>query len=877
MHPSDPAHRPPGFFRVLQLLLRLSFRRTFNAVTTGLDREGRKKGPAGERQAGPRKATGRRKRSGWFWLLVIFVIFQLNGVQMSCGYLQKLCLQLGIESSGQTDHYLVDSDRFAHWLETDLEDLRELEAKGDPTGKGIETVQASAMQVFRRVLRPLDDWLTPGERAEHLARMDRLWRSGDDRWLVPVSDFPIPAPGVFGFPGVGEPLARGVTLLLIYLVICLVFIDLGMKNTDLGSVEGDLVWLHTFPVPSWTLFAARLFQYTIATVFGWFVFLPLLLTCAWTAHRLTVALPLALLGTLYLNFTVACGRFLGETWLRQRFSVRILKNLQGLFTLIGVIGLFAQLYMLNEGVPRAGILRLLESAHDPGSNPAGWPLVLVLGSPATAWIAACMALFTLALGAVTLTILSRLVKRGLLRQSGTYRGVRTPGKRDAVTRVTGVLSKELRLLMRDRNLLVQTVILPILLLGLQFSFVEDLMEILTKLPSRLATAAFSVGTYGLASSSMASLAIEQRALWILFTLPVPIEQVLFRKAALWGAVAATLTTGVIGIGLFHAGIPGPEGILELVLAVIGILLFALIGTCLGALGTDPFEPEVRLRLDPAKVKIFMYLMASHAAILLVQSIGAKVAMTLLLGAFAYALVQDLRREIPYLLEPVEGPPPIITLSDGIYCVLGFFVSQQLISLFLIHAFDMENLGLVLNASFGASGLLVFLLSRSSFWRRGVTDLPTFWPRDEARSFGGLMRGVPVGLFYGLSAGLVGIGYMITLMNTHPVLWVESQKTALDPGNPWFLVLAILAAPLFEEYIFRGLVMRGLEASVSPRHAVFGSALLFALVHPTLSFFPVLALGIGTALAYQRSRSLAAAMVTHAVYNALVVTVQAGLI
>lgn len=873
MHLPDPGSRPtPGVLTVLFLLLRVSFRRTLNAIVSGVNREGRKKGPAGERSTEPRKATGRRKRSGWFFMVVVVGIFMLNGVQLSGGYLQRLTLQLGIETAPVTGRYYTDTRLYPQWLERDLEELRVLESQATPQAGSIKALESGAIRLFPRILAPLDPWLTPSERAAHLERMERRWRSSDREWLVVVDDFPVPAEGLFGFPGIGEPLARGVAWLILYLVICLIFIDLGMKNTDLGTVEGDLPWLYTFPVPASTLFAARLFQYTIGTVFGWFVFLPLLFTCAITTDSFGIALGRAFFGTLFLNLLVACFRFLGETWLRQTFSVHVLKNLQALFTIVGVIGLFAQLYMLNQGLPRTAIQWLIEGTHDPLWSPAGLPLLLALRQEGLAALAGGMALVSGVLVPATLWILSRLVSRGLLRQAGAYRGVRRAAAGSAARGVTGVLSKELRLLFRDRNLMAQAVILPILILVLQFSFIEDLLDVLTKVPSRLAAAAFTVGTYGLASSAVASLAVEQRALWLLFTFPVCFEKILLRKALFWGGVATMLTSGVVLLGLLHAGIPGPQGLLELAIAGIGILLFALIGTCLGALGTDPFEPELRLRLDPGKVKIFMYLMMSHAVILLLQTPAQKIAMTLLLSAFAYALLQDLRREIPYLLEPVDGPPPIITLSDGIYCVMGFFVSQQLISIFLVQAFEIEHIGLVVNTSFAVAGFLVYVLSRLSFRHRGITDVPAFWsPAAVGRSSLG------TGVLHGLGAGILAIFYMIALMELEPTLWAETQKSAIGPGDPWFMALAILAAPVFEEYIFRGLVLRGFEASLSPRRALVGSALLFALVHPLTSFLPVLVLGLATGLAFQRTGSLAAAVLTHALYNALVVTVQAGLL
>jgi membrane protease YdiL (CAAX protease family) len=56
--------------------------------------------------------------------------------------------------------------------------------------------------------------------------------------------------------------------------------------------------------------------------------------------------------------------------------------------------------------------------------------------------------------------------------------------------------------------------------------------------------------------------------------------------------------------------------------------------------------------------------------------------------------------------------------------------------------------------------------------------------------------------------------------------------------------------------------------MSTFRAVVGSALVFALVHPPIAFFPVLVLAILAATIYERSKLLLAPIAAHATYNAL---------
>jgi ABC-2 type transport system permease protein len=78
-----------------------------------------------------------------------------------------------------------------------------------------------------------------------------------------------------------------------------------------------------------------------------------------------------------------------------------------------------------------------------------------------------------------------------------------------------------------------------------------------------------------------------------------------------------------------------------------------------------------------------------------------------------------------------------------------------------------------------------------------------------------------------------------------------------------LVLAVVAAPLCEEFIFRGLIYGGLRRSMSAPPAMLMSAAIFAVVHPPLSMLPVFVLGLCTAWTYERSKTLLAPMLVHA--------------
>ncbi|MDD5201393.1 MAG: CPBP family intramembrane metalloprotease, partial [Terrimicrobiaceae bacterium] len=88
-----------------------------------------------------------------------------------------------------------------------------------------------------------------------------------------------------------------------------------------------------------------------------------------------------------------------------------------------------------------------------------------------------------------------------------------------------------------------------------------------------------------------------------------------------------------------------------------------------------------------------------------------------------------------------------------------------------------------------------------------------------------------------------------------------------------VALAVIAAPLTEEFVFRGYLYGVLKKHFGPLAAMLASALLFAAVHQNLPAIPALAaLAIGLTLAYELTGSLWAPVVMHALFNSISVVV-----
>jgi membrane protease YdiL (CAAX protease family) len=94
-----------------------------------------------------------------------------------------------------------------------------------------------------------------------------------------------------------------------------------------------------------------------------------------------------------------------------------------------------------------------------------------------------------------------------------------------------------------------------------------------------------------------------------------------------------------------------------------------------------------------------------------------------------------------------------------------------------------------------------------------------------------------------------------------------------------LVLAVVAAPVFEEIVFRGVVLRGLLTHMGPVLAITVQAIVFGLAHfdpvrgtGNIGLIIVLS-GVGAVLggASYLYRRIAPTIIAHAILNAIAMT------
>ena len=182
----------------------------------------------------------------------------------------------------------------------------------------------------------------------------------------------------------------------------------------------------------------------------------------------------------------------------------------------------------------------------------------------------------------------------------------------------------------------------------------------------------------------------------------------------------------------------------------------------------------------------------------------------------------------------------------------------------------ENVGLIIGSLAVHGGVLAVLLA-----------LKKHSPTDAPLGFGVRRDGARAAILIGLAAAVVMLpvtwllGHATTYVAEHLGIPVPAQIAVDRLSNSDSIVLkvylsafAVLLAPVVEEILFRGVLYPGVKALGHPRLALWGSSVMFALIHMNLmTFIPLLALALILARLYEMTDNLLAPITAHATFNA----------
>ncbi|MCB9886628.1 MAG: CPBP family intramembrane metalloprotease [Planctomycetes bacterium] len=800
--------RPPGTLRVLALLAKNSLLRLLRASQV---RKARRQTVPGEgsRSGRSRRPTRRKRGDGLAWLLVLMLpLFAFQSLMMT----GQAVVRLGVA----TEQY------------SELRSIAEA-AVAEPA-QGAPTDEDQPRYGGRYTGRRGDDFnvLTPA----------RVWTQ----------------------PGARERFVQCGALLLLTLLSMLVAIGFGGANANLAGGEWTQAWLMTFPVPTRSLVLAKGLEYSLVTFFPWLTLCPLTYQLL-RALGHPWALPAAVGATLATTFLVGSARLYVETRLRLSCSLRALRSVQGACTLTALL-LMALVFGIALGPSIPSWFLDLGGAAPAWLvwSPGAWPLAMAEhgAAAALAGVGLTGLVFVLATSAST-----RLLAHGAMRTGGVDAGARGRAGAWQRARRLGVAGKDLALLLRDRNFLVQTVFVPVFVIGLQLLVNPGLGKVQG---SGVAMLAYGIGLYSLIGGCFQVLAAEGRSLWMLYSLPVAIGDALRQKTRIW----ATLAVLFAWIGLAAFAIRGGQTdlgslLVDALLVGYGVWCAAHIAAGISVIGCNPNADHVPRQPKARHVYLYFFFASTFFVGLHSAELAPRLATMLVFGTLAYAIWQRACDRLPWLLDPVEEPRRAVALFDGSAALLVFFLLQALLSVLLMTGSIGDGLPpwssiLLAFVIAGAVTVVSFVVVLT---RRGVDVMQTLGLRvtDGRR----VAVDCGLGLLAGVGLGMLGLAYL-QMVREHG--WFELPPA---PGKDHveLLLLAVVAAPLVEEVLFRGLVFGGLVRSVRVPLAVVWSAALFACVHPVASWPPVFLMGVVAAVVFQRTRFLPAAMLVHASYNFVV--------
>lgn len=258
---------------------------------------------------------------------------------------------------------------------------------------------------------------------------------------------------------------------------------------------------------------------------------------------------------------------------------------------------------------------------------------------------------------------------------------------------------------------------------------------------------------------------------------------------------------------------------------------------------------------------------------------------------------DLRADgSPIGSDLVPGPAPV-TLPDGrpkvtwrfpevliAYLVTNIIVAQGLVGTIIVAAFGIElssgaadgpvlALAIATNVV-GVIGLVLWLQWRHPGWREAIRFLPKM---HRVREFA-LAYVVGLGLYPVIALGVaIIISLTIRLVAGRSV--EAPEQISSDLGSGWKVVAAVVAlivAPLAEEFFFRGILFRSIRDRRGFWPGAIVSSVLFGMVHYVAAPWPdalflqsvMVFTGLGLCAIYEWRHHLLASVAAHMAFNSI---------
>jgi len=210
-------------------------------------------------------------------------------------------------------------------------------------------------------------------------------------------------------------------------------------------------------------------------------------------------------------------------------------------------------------------------------------------------------------------------------------------------------------------------------------------------------------------------------------------------------------------------------------------------------------------------------------------------------------------------------------------ILGFFLMQILISIIVLPlTLKLLNVDVT---TFNLRGKALFVLVNYLLVAGGAlsvlyVSIKSFFPLPEGWF---KVKFLDKSVFWGLGGYFVALPLVIFISLVNQKIWQgqggsnQLLSLALEGKDlvalAIFFVTAAIAAPIFEEILFRGFLLPSLTRYLPVWSAILSSSLLFAIAHLSMSeVLPLTTLGIVLGIVYTRSRNLLSSILLHSLWN-----------
>jgi len=434
-----------------------------------------------------------------------------------------------------------------------------------------------------------------------------------------------------------------------------------------------------------------------------------------------------------------------------------------------------------------------------------------------------------------------------------------------------LLHKEWLWLRRDRGALVQLIGAPLLLVGIQFLNLRNMLHGADLSWNKFAGVVVGLGAYMLYVTGPRALLSEGPALALTLSWPRSIEDTLRMKVRLLFAIVTAMVWACLAVLMWMWPADGWKILLvALAWPVFGLSVAEKAVTLIRA----PSHSGESEPLSPSQTWVAGLGNLTFAIGLYMGQWSLAMAAIAMNWVFAGALWQGFRQRLMYLFDPDSQPavrPP--TILSSVIASVGVMELGVVLSIPLLLASGEGSLPFARAMGYGVAAALVSL----AVWR---------WHRKQDVSLGdiifleGARPSTALACLGGAAAGtllgMLGLGYQVSLQTLPwPEVRLPIEQSmrffAEYPGlRQAFGIMAIGIAPWVEEFIFRGLMFRAMIPQWGMTRAVVASSAFFAVLHPPLAWPMVFCLGALNALVFIRTRSLLPCILLHASYNAVIV-------